>query len=41
MDRINKNLKKNILQKNTNQKKTELVVFILDKVDFRTRNYQG
>ena len=41
MDRINKNLKKNILHKNTNQKKTELVIFILDKVDFRTRNYYG
>lgn len=39
MDRINKNLKKNIACKNTNQKKTELVIFILDKVDFRTRDY--
>lgn len=38
MDRINKNLKKK-LDKNTNQKKTELVIFILDKVDFRTRDY--
>lgn len=37
MDTINKNLKK-ILHKNTNQKKTELVIFILDKVDFRTRD---